>query len=1109
MKKIVAFMAAVLVAAGCYDDSALTSRIEDLDQRLTTVENLVASLNSQLISLQELMDGKLFISGVEEDKENGTHVVTFVNAKGEMSTMTIKDGSSPNIGVGQTPDGKWYWTVNGEWLLDSEGNKLPVTGEAGVTPSLKIEDGKWYVSYDHGITFVECGKATGDDGDAFFKSVVLSEDGKLAYVTLADGTVLTLEVYSELGIAVDVASSLIYSGETKKFAYVITGADDKTCLEVIAKGNWQAEVEKTDAGHGYIAVTAPDIAEVGKVILLLSDGADKTIMRTMTFVAGVLHVNTSSVSAPSNGGTIEVEVSTNLEFTASLDENPSWAHLVETKAYELRTEKLALKFDANELPYARQTTLTLRHEGNVVETILLYQEKVTYADDRMVFVVKPVEDDKSVNLGLYPQNGATYYVDWGDGSQVDTLTASQPVHVYEDASRLYAVQVWGKMRSLSRASKMAHYSDIQEVIQWGDTGIQSLSFEKNTSITSIAAAKGEELRAVSSCNSMFNGCKSLKNIPLGFMQGLSPKTSNFNYAFTGCESLEHLDPALFDTFTGKLVIMQLFSGCKSLKSVPSFKNVTLSDDASLFNQTFKNCESLESLPADFYSPTIATAFRAKIMNSTFSGCKSLKHIPDEFWQYVNWAKVEQMNNTFDGCASLTSDNLSFLTKAVNVYSWRFAFRNCTSLTTLPENEVEINGEKVSVPLWKRGDDEYKSYFANRTYNFNSCFTGCYNLEGYYDKIPQSCGGAWDGSTTAPTINVSASLPEGRGYYSINFNVKGTAVASAHYYLSAKSSVDEILPKYNNSYVELCEQKGIEIEEEYLNAINSSNGLTLGFEAGVPNVEYILIVSGKNMFGQSYAYTVQSTTSIPKGSEEYENFIGEWTVTSAFSVTTFLDGYDQRPISFDIKIEPCRVDSMYTVYGWGVTKFTQTLPMVMYFEDNKLTAWTGAHHNSVIYEGYPYSDGINYNVALNSFTRFDDGTYGVYMADGERVGEAEYDPAGFQMNGVRSEYYAEAGYDVLCYGFDFCLSMGGPGWSKIFIAPETVRDEYVITKDENIYAPYIMGPFTFKRKASSESAASRTIALNRALLQSGESIKVEYGNKKAKADMAPGMYRISE
>lgn len=81
--------------------------------------------------------------------------------------------------------------------------------------------------------------------------------------------------------------------------------------------------------------------------------------------------------------------------------------------------------------------------------------------------------------------------------------------------------------------------------------------------------------------------------------------------------------------------------------------------------------------------------------------------------------------------------------------------------------------------------------------------------------------------------------------------------------------------------------------------------------------------------------------------------------------------------------------------------------------------------------------------------------------------------------------------MLCYGFDFCLSMGGPGWSKIFIAPEVVRDEYVIKDGDEIYAPYIMGPYTFKKKASSETTSSRTMKLNQKTLKSGKCIPVNY------------------
>jgi hypothetical protein len=149
--------------------------------------------------------------------------------------------NAPVIGVAQDTDGLYYWTLNGEWLLDDNGNKLPVSGKDGqngtngsngqdgadgkdgqngedgkdgITPQLKIEDGYWYISYDNGVTWTQLGKATGEDGkdgvdgedgkdgqngtdgkdgqdgDSMFQSV--TQDENYVYFTLADGTVIKI-----------------------------------------------------------------------------------------------------------------------------------------------------------------------------------------------------------------------------------------------------------------------------------------------------------------------------------------------------------------------------------------------------------------------------------------------------------------------------------------------------------------------------------------------------------------------------------------------------------------------------------------------------------------------------------------------------------------------------------------------------------------------------------------------------------------------------------------------------------------------------------------------------------------------------------------------------
>ena len=96
-------------------------------------------------------------------------------------------------------DGLYYWTIDGEWLLDGEGYKVQASakdgtnGDNGITPQLKIENEYWYVSYDSGSTWQMLGKATGDkgeDGQSLFSSVEVGTD-TVTFI-LADGTAFTI-----------------------------------------------------------------------------------------------------------------------------------------------------------------------------------------------------------------------------------------------------------------------------------------------------------------------------------------------------------------------------------------------------------------------------------------------------------------------------------------------------------------------------------------------------------------------------------------------------------------------------------------------------------------------------------------------------------------------------------------------------------------------------------------------------------------------------------------------------------------------------------------------------------------------------------------------------
>lgn len=1138
-----------MLFAGCeYDDSELKTKVDDLDDRLAAVEAQVKTMNQHIQTLQQLLDQKLFITSVV-DNGDGSWTLGLISSAGEASSITIrngkdgangqdgqdgqngadgKDGSTPEVGVRQDSDGRYYWTVNGEWVTDKEGNKLPVTGndgkdgqdgkpgqdgedgqpgqpgqpgqdgqdgqdgadgKDGVTPTFKIEDGKWWVSYDHGMTYIECGKATGDDGDAFFKDARLSEDGRLAYLTLADGTVLTFEIYREFNIAFEVNDLLIMSGESKEIAFTLTGADEKTEVEAFGKNGFEAEVKLEGTEGGKLVVTAPELAATGKVIVLVSDGRDKTLMRTLTFVSGYVSVSTSSVEAPVEGGRFEVEVTTNLEFEATLPEEAAWVRLSEgTRAYELRTDKLMLEVDANDTPYARSAMLTLSQGGVELETILIYQKATVYDERIMVLRVQP-DDNGNVKLPLYASN-APVTVDWGDGSEptvIESMKSSTryPAHVYEDKTKQYTVQITGGLTGISGSS--ASYSKgVIDIVQWGKLPLGSIQLQYNNDITRLPAPVEGGFDRLTTMK--FYNCKGLRSVEKGFLDN-APKLSNLSDLFCGCESLEEVPDDLFDKCTTVTSARMAFKNCKKLTRAISMKNTKLSGTS--VNGMYSGCESLVYIPEDLFPETVGGSGN---INGMFSDCKSLESVPAGLFRPFG-ENVTNASSLFNGCEKLKSLDFSFINQMTKCFNWSYAFAECPLLTgKIPTYPLEIDGQTVEVELWERDKAEYKSYFANRSVNGNNCFNGSVSLDGYYDRIPESWGGGWDGTTTAPTITVTASLPEGAAYYAVDFLVKGTGVAKARYYLSSKAAADKLLPQYNNSYAELCDANGIEIESDYIASINSEQGLTLYFDQGIAETEYILIISGSNMFGKSYAYDCKATTPIPAGKPEYDRYLGQWTVTSQSSTSTSM-AYEPKPVSFDIRIEPLRVDESYIVYGWGVTQFAQ-YPCAAWFEEGELCFYSGAPKGMLIYTGYPYTDdfgSIYYNVAIIPYG-FMDGGYSTYQVTPEKVLQGTFDNATqtATLSGVRSAYFTNT--EVYCAGMDAFLTMGGPGWSRTFMPVDIVRPEYVTTVGDERLAPYTLAPYTLTRS----TAAAAPKAMTRPHHNGTASLKVRFDRKPAAA-----------
>lgn len=183
----------VMLLAGCndeYDDSALVKRLDDFEQRLERLERLCNDMNTNLGSMQTIvtaLDRGDYITSVEPLTENGSMVgYTIRFAKGTpIVVYNGKPGTAPVVSVKKDTDGIYYWTLDGEWITDG-GKKLPVSGQNGTSPKLKIEEEYWYISYDDGTTWTKLDKATGEKGDDG-AGILVDMDENYVYFTLPDG----------------------------------------------------------------------------------------------------------------------------------------------------------------------------------------------------------------------------------------------------------------------------------------------------------------------------------------------------------------------------------------------------------------------------------------------------------------------------------------------------------------------------------------------------------------------------------------------------------------------------------------------------------------------------------------------------------------------------------------------------------------------------------------------------------------------------------------------------------------------------------------------------------------------------------------------------------
>ena len=240
---------------------------------------------------------------------------------------------------------------------------------------------------DNGKTWTDIGQATGADGtdgedgvdgkdgtNGIFKSV--TEDNDNVYFTLEDDSVITIPKSdnSKFAIAFDTTDiAILNGGESKTISYTITDATKNTVVKAIAQDGWKVKVDATSTDKGTITITAPNPIVESEILVFANDGSYRTVMVSLNCMQGQINIADNSINATSAGGTQEIKLTTNLDYTIEIPEDAqSWLSLApETRA--LREDTIVFEVTANE-GMQRYTTVALKDEqGKILQTIIFRQ----------------------------------------------------------------------------------------------------------------------------------------------------------------------------------------------------------------------------------------------------------------------------------------------------------------------------------------------------------------------------------------------------------------------------------------------------------------------------------------------------------------------------------------------------------------------------------------------------------------------------------------------------------------------------------------------------------------------------------------------------------------
>ncbi len=417
-----------LFFTGCqeYDDTEIKGRVDNLESQVTELRLLVEKINSNLTSLVTAVDAlnnQDQIVSVEKLPAGNGYTITFkksgtitiyngekgLDGKNGTDGLDGKDGKSPVISISQDSDGKYYWTLDGEWLLVN-GQKVPATAEVAV-PKIKVEDGKFLFS-TNGTDWVVIGDA-GTSGIGLIKNVREDVENNSVIIELSDREIV-IPKGQNFALVIKADEIGIKAGETVNVEYSLISADN-AIVRALPENGYTVKVNPISATKGQLSITAPSPVMDASILIVAVNGNGVMSGKILSIAEGKLDVKADATPVPAEGGSVTVEITTNLDYEIVIPEAAkTWITLVETKA--LRTDNVTFSVAQNTEATQRTAEVEVRVDGAKVQSFNIVQQAKVVVEEKW----------KTVDLKSLYQDSAylAASTSWGNFTSSDNWTTT-------------------------------------------------------------------------------------------------------------------------------------------------------------------------------------------------------------------------------------------------------------------------------------------------------------------------------------------------------------------------------------------------------------------------------------------------------------------------------------------------------------------------------------------------------------------------------------------------------------------------------------------------------------------------------------------------------------